>query len=269
MAKFNLSSQLLVYSAKKSVDRIQSINMDIMFGDIQVVSYDKSELSVEVYLEKPNQYPRYRVDVVQNVDTIQIELKKGNLFFDTFSLVHVCVVVSIPKSYCNRLNISGTTANLQMNDIKVSELRTKLVTGITSFELVDADSISVDSVTGNVNLKELTTNGLFINSKTGAMNVQNVHLRHPQAYNTIINVATLSGKLDMSVRDCYDKIYVNATTGGITLNLPSDYRFSSNCNSVAGKVKMHSGYNSIADVNNGRQNEVVVSAVTGSINIYQ
>lgn len=269
MRKFNLSPETLVYSATKPIEGITSINLDIVIGEIEVIPYDKPDLCVEYYFAKPQHFSRYRVGVMQNINSIDIELKKGNLFFDLFAFTSICVVVYLPKAYENRLHIVGTTANLVAKGIRVSELKTNMVTGTTDFEYVEADSMSLSCVTGSMNLKEITTNGLFINGQTGTINVQEVHLRHPQAYNTIIDVTNISGKVDMSVRDCYDKIRVNVTTGSVALRVPSDYHFSSSFKSVSGKVKTHTGYSLVAGVNNGRQNEVSVTAVTGSVNIYQ
>lgn len=267
MKTVNICQENLAFGARKSIAGIENIDMDIIMSELVVLPCDGDEVIVEMYFGNPHHLSRFKVNVVQNGNTIHIELKKARIFLVVSPVINVITRVFIPKDYQNNILVNGISLNTAIQEINANNINVSLVSGRCMLNQVKATNLQINSVSGNVQINEIYSDTVSIESKSGTVLFENMHLNHPDAMNTSLYIDSISGKVDAFVRDCLNNIRIKTISGAVSLTVPSDYQFNSHCNCISGKVKTNSGRSTMAGVNNHKQNTVDINTISGSITI--
>lgn len=170
----------------------------------------------------------------------------ASLSLDDMNVNGVSSDIKIPDIMANRLDISTTSGNVELNRAVVPTIRINSVSGDIKAADVEADTLDVSTTSGDIRF-----DGSALKS---------------------ISCNTVSGSIRLSPGETFTRLDANSTSGDITLDIPESVGFRAHHSSVSGDFSCNAPVqtqNKTA-IYNGGGAEIEFSTVSGDmrVNVY-
>ena len=229
-------------------DDISEINFNINSQDISVVNTDSELLNVSINgFSAPN---------------IQMNLSKNNnkmIFSSNVDIPdYTDIIISIPKSISDKIMLKITTRNGNIN--------------INNFSY---NSINLSSASGDICLKNSNLNYIYSSTSSGDIILDSVtsyietnlsclsgSIDGTGNFGTLTG-STSSGDISLAFIDSLQNVFLNSTSGDITLSLPSKLGYEINYSTIYGDLNS----NNDLLINGDKSNKLNVNTTSGDLNI--
>lgn len=241
MNKSIFSNENLADTRIVSIDNITSINIKTSACDIDVESYEQSELKAELYF-KDKSYSNYFLFTVENVgNAIDISLKKNNFFSIIFSKIYIKIYM--PINYSNNININVTSGNISLNSLVTNTLDSSVISGRSILNNITCKNLNTTSMSGNIELTNITSPIVNINSISGSIDCT---LNNNETFSYDISrlyISNTSGKILTKIDGFYRETSISNISGGIDVIMNEKANYTCTTKNISGKIQIEEAIN--------------------------
>ncbi len=171
-----------------------------------------------------------------DINSFIFKLSSGNVQLDNITLK-------------NDMDLTSTSGDLTIKGLKARSLTLESTSGNKKFSDVSIeDNININSTSGDTTLKDINCNELRIDSTSGVINTDGTQLNliSVESKSGDVNIDDLegsaqleatSGNIKVSVKEAKDEIYIKASSGNISLKMPSNTGFTLDSKVSSGNIK--------------------------------
>lgn len=251
------------------VANCSEINLvDYSGSNIEIKTTEDSKLKVvQTAYNKINDDEKFIID--KNEDKINIKCDTERRNFNLFNFkFNEKIYLYIPKNYDKDLIIEGSSGNAKfLSAMKLNQLKYIGHSGnVKSSENIEAKKASFEISSGNIELEKLKADEYDITSHSGNVDINSISGSG--------KINTKSGNIRISYEDIDEYSNVEASSGNIKINVPSNLSFEFNGSCHSGDI--HSNFNmnkdddgktASAKVGNGPYKKIDVKTSSGNLNI--
>ncbi len=232
-------------------DTINNLSINLFSADVQIKeSYDDSSLSVEVYCN----YNRHAPEVSVLGSTLYIEKRKNISFFSTPTGLSCTVIIYMPqKKDFDEISISLSSGDLQIERFLSAKTEIKLSASsgdITSEQGLFADTIKVNTSSGEIDLFNIDSDEFTVNSTSGDITVKKFtggtgsiqctsgDIKVDDLASEYSQFKSTSGSISVRKLDC-DYFDANNTSGGVSIELKNAPSAASSISCSSGDIELY------------------------------
>lgn len=228
---YTSAGESIVFSAAQA-DSIDSIDIDWIAGDVEVVRGDTNEISIEEtssYEITEENAMRYSLDG----STLKITAGKDYAFFNLFSFgssgLNKNLTVTIPKDKSlDALDIDAASADINIDGAaEINEVRADTASGCIGIYNVTGEKAEVNTASGNI----------VIDSKFESINTENISGQTEITANCKkLDMSSVSGEVNATVGKETASIDAESVSSNINVTLPKSIAgFTADYETVSGK----------------------------------
>lgn len=283
-----------LFQKEYDVEEIKNIQIEVPSTNVKFVEGNESKVKVTIYGHDGEEY-----NVSTNKNKLEITKQSNTYFmFAFFFFVKEEVLVEVPKTYAEEINISVSSGNVEIADLENSNIQVESHSG--NVTVGNSNKVNLKTTSGNIKSGN-TVEGEFIatsgnikteNMKIGkcetksgnieAGDIENAELKATsgsiKAGNTNrITAKTSSGSIRINGINEYCDI--SATSGGIKIekcNLTENSSISAKSggvhigetNDIFVNAKANSGSIKVKNTNRKADIELNIETTSGSIKVY-
>lgn len=179
--------------------------------DWEIETYSGRELLVRL----ENQNRRVQLQSVEQRSELEIKIEEERFHFLSFSFTRepTKVIVQIPESYQDRVNIKTVSGDLNMSgEQDLTELDVRTVSGDVEVGPVIAPDVRVATTSGDIAINGLDGAATTLNSTSGDIEVSRLH--------GAINAKTVSGDITVDYIAENQAADLKTTSGDVEVWLP-------------------------------------------------
>ena len=228
-------------------DEFNKINIDIDTADLEFIA---SEAGTKVECVE-TEHIKHTVSVVDQTLTITSSNDKHWYFFSLFN-VKITVKVYMPSGMYESLNILTDTGDVTIpSDFSFKNANIKCTTGDVDFKSNVEEALNVKVSTGKIRISSLTTNDLEARASTGKVFLTDLAVANSIKVNTTTGDTNLNNVTAKNINleaDTGDMLLTNVSTEAIELRTTTGKHILTNVvatgdfkvNASTGKVKFDS-----------------------------
>ncbi|WP_234122743.1 DUF4097 family beta strand repeat-containing protein [Clostridium hydrogenum] len=225
-----------------ALDGYNKINIDLSSDNVEIETTDSPKLKVvQTAYNKLKDEDKFTVE--KNGDEINIKRKVQEFrsFFSFDFRINEKVYIYLPRSYDKNLSINCSSGNVNfMSDIKLNELDCDESSGnIKSEHEIQADKVSFTASSGNEEFEKLKSDSYNVNASSGNIEINSL--------SGAGKVEARSGNIQIKYEDIKDEADVEASSGNVSLTVPSDLSFEFNGQCSSGDINSNFNMNKDED----------------------
>ncbi len=203
------------------IEEIKSIGIEAYSSNVKVVEgNDNNKIKLTIYGHDGEEY---------NVSTDQNKLeitKQSNTYFmfAFFCFTKQEVLIELPKTYNGELNINLSSGNVEITDLKNSNIQVESHSG--NVTVGDSNKVNLKTTSGNIKSGN-TVEGEFIatsgNIKTGSMKIGKCETKSGNIEVGDIENAELKATSGTIKAEKTNRITANTSSGSIRINNINEY----------------------------------------------
>lgn len=202
-------------------EEIADIEISWLAGSVRVVRGTEPEI---MFSENYSGSEKHRMQYKVDSGTLYIDMCAGAAVWD---LPGKDLTLYLPEKKLDSLLIDVTSAQVYINDVIAQTLSVDSLSGKVTLSGVEAELLDVEASSGAVTAEALHAQEVQINTISGAVRAEGTF--------ETAEVDTTSGAVQMSSSVLPEQIYVDTTSGKVTLILPEDSRFGYSFDTVSGE----------------------------------
>lgn len=217
-----------VGGSEYSFDDISAINLDWIFGSVEIYAAENESIKVyETCAKELSETCQMRHYVNNGLLDIKFVAPKTNLIkFNLNKTLHV--VLPLGKTF-DSMKINIVSSELSVKDLKINNININTVSGSGNFTGIESKIFDVNTVSGNINLSLCKIGGLTLNSVSGKVVSSECEF-------TALNLHSTSGNFDLQSITMLSLADIDTTSGKIKLILPENNGFRLNYKTVSGNL---------------------------------
>lgn len=251
------------------VENCSEINLlDYSGSNIEIQTTEDSKFKVvQTAYNKINDSEKFTID--RSGDKINIKCDTERRNFNLFNFrFNEKIYLYMPKSYEKDLSIKGSSGNTKfLSAIKLNQLKYTGHSGnIKSSDSIEAKEASFELSSGNIEIEKLKVNEYNIASHSGNVDINSISGSG--------KISARSGNIRISYEDIDEYSNVEASSGNVKLNVPSNLSFEFNGSCHSGNIhsnfnmnKDNDGKTASAKVGNEPYKKINVKTSSGDISI--
>jgi len=210
---------------------ITSIYMDLETRNIQIISSDESQITIDYYEKEGDTW-----DITLNQGVLSIEHEEEKGIFNWFNLGFIeqdvkTIIIMIPYTYQFDMDVETNTGDVSVKnfdqDNHLGEVLIESNTGDVSMDTVFANHVEMETDTGSIKVKHATMQSLDMETDTGDIIIddvvveKNIEAESSTGSTSVNNVTAQSISVvmhtgDIDVEDVtIDQIDLKTNTGDI------------------------------------------------------
>ncbi len=273
---------------KQAIDGINQININAVSANVNFIFVEDNEITVKYYGNIKCFLCHIDYELESTKLNNQIDFSASNKRFGIFLHNNIYIDVYLPQTYENNLNV-----NVVSSDIKIDEE-------------MNLDYLNIDTVSGDIDVKNLSLNKARFNTTSGEMilshlNVEqdtylytisgdvelktitssNIHFNsvsgeiYGEDINGNVSGSSISGDITIYENSPEFNINLSSTSGEIIIDLDEESKFNFTIQTISGHISIEKEYtvSSAPSKNNitGRigesTNNIQINTVSGNIKI--
>lgn len=255
---------------------------------------------------KDNKYSKnFTLSAERNGNSIDIEVREENSIHILSVPNYIKLDVYIPSSFANKLNVTTSSGNIDVQDFKFSEEILHATSGNINAKSLNADNLEIKTTSGNISVDTVKSAKAAINSNSGDLKISQIDSKSTDMGNTSgkitvnnfvssiinatstsgninlenikvdesINIESISGEISSDFSDFKGKAFISATSGRLNINFSDNADIAIDAHSNSGSIRSnlpikgeHMEHSLKGTINEGK-NPVVLKTTSGSINI--
>jgi lia operon protein LiaG len=274
------ASQKPVFSSEKSnlniddvktanIDGIKEIKITVSSTGINVIPTSDSEFKAHLNgnVMSTSPYTKPDLECYASGSTLYVNVKNNTkVTFGVFTS-SLKLVIYIPSSYTNELQLSSSSGSMQVKDLKLNSLQCSASSGSTTIENVTADNFNYSSSSGSLTANGLTTKNSKLSSSSGSKRIS--------GFTGNLNSTSSSGTTRVEYSSFDNDITISASSGSVEVNLPETAAFYLDASASSGSIRSDfpvtvtgsSVKHQLKGVVGNDKNKVKISTSSGSIRI--
>lgn len=267
---FSSQSKEIDESASLDLSGVDTINVECVSGNINIAPGEPgAKLTGSILTSSPKES---YLSVEKNGSTLTVKFDTDIIFPQTIS-ADVTLSVGLPADVMSNLNVSGASANTDLNGLSLKDVEIDSASGAIHLSGCKGDSLKIDVASGSINVTSADFAGVSascisgnveIEDVTGAVTVSSTSgtIRVTDALGEV-SVNNISGTVFVAQNQQELKaIHVGVTSGGVEVKLNPDAAFDLNVNSTSGGF--HTDYD--VTVSGSLAKKIVGEKVSGEVN---
>ncbi len=249
-------------------EEINKIYIDITSTDINIISSTDEEIKVRFSGEVSTNRNRDIPSLVayKSGDELRIEIIQPKTIFIGISIWRTKLDVYIPEDSIEVLNMDTTSSDIDIDNLKVSDIDLKSVSGDFKGESIYAENIKFNTTSGDITINDYSGD-INIHAVSGDLALEG------GSQNENIEVVTTSGDMYIEQEDPSD-MNISTISGDVGISLSEDAGFHLKVDTVSGDIEnkfpikiTSSGRRSLEGTvgNNGK--EIIISTTSGDVDI--
>ena len=200
------------------------IDISAVAADININQSTGEKLEAHLYGDYSSTRGEIELTVVNTGNTARIYVKypknggvnKTNLVLD----------ITIPADYDQALSVDGVSSDIvfECEDMSFESIKINNVSGLTNLNTPHANSLSVDTVSGNVRV-HFPAGSVYVNGVSAKVNLTGI--------SDSVRVDTVSGDVTLTIVNVED-LNIDTVSGDATLTIEKDNEFYIVYDSVSG-----------------------------------
>ena len=170
------------------------------------------------------------------LDDFSLKLSSGNVHLDNMTANKNMKLASgsgdiiVNGLKANSLNIQSSSGNKKLSDVEIKEnFNINSGSGKTILSDVSCHKLGIDSISGEIDIEGLKLDRISIKTVSGNVNVRNLE--------GDAQIESSSGKVSVSVKEAEDEIYIKASSGDVELRMPSNTGFTLDGRTSSGNIR--------------------------------
>lgn len=194
------------------LEEVRNIQIDWAAGNIEIIAGDVDSIQVT---ESGSFSEQEAMAYKQAGETLYIRFKKETVTFDTFSVAHKDLTVTVPRDWvCQKLTLDVASANITVDTLTASYVNLNTASSDSVFKACHITDLDVNTASGSVEYQGIL-NTLDCDAASGRFT--GVFDNTPSA----INMDSASGDLDITLpRDSGFRVEMDALSGRFTTDFP-------------------------------------------------
>lgn len=231
----------IIYEESYNIENIDNIKINTISSDIKFKSSTDNKLKIIVYGNENNEF---KISLENNILDINYDIK--NNFCIGICYQEDFIVVHIPDTYNNKINISTTSGDITEINLTNANLDIKTTSGDTKINNIN--KLDIISTSGDINIENVNT----INAKTtsGDININNITNK--------LNIEANSGDIEINSLSLKANSNIKSTSGDVEIE---------KTNSIYIEAKTTSGEIKINNNNRKADYELIIKTTSGDIEV--
>jgi len=197
-----------VYSA--GTDGVKSLNVDWIAGDVTIKPHDSNDIKITEFAQRELRDDE-RLVFDTSGDTLTIKYRKpGNVI----NMPQKKLEVLIPRQLSENLNalaVDSASGKQYISDIKADNLKTDSISGSIELTNITAGSLGINSASGSVRIASVQTSDLKVDNISGSVKISDSAAGK-------LNCDSASGSIE--VNGDFEDVKLQTISGRITLRNP-------------------------------------------------
>ncbi|MCR3921557.1 MAG: DUF4097 domain-containing protein [Firmicutes bacterium] len=224
---------------------IKEIEINTISTDVNIIPVDDSVVKVHLYGEVTK-------DILpdefahQNGSRLKIEVRPRT-GLNINARIRLTLDIYTPKTYAESIRVDTVSGELDIAELTLKQLEFNSVSGDIESDAVEAEQLVIKTTSGNMNIDD---------------------------FSGMISANSVSGDLTVEYREYAHDIEFNTTSGRTELSLPATAQFEVRLQSVSGKVNSEfpitinsSSSRDFAGIVGSNEHSIDVRSVSGGIDI--
>ncbi|MCL1830709.1 MAG: DUF4097 domain-containing protein [Oscillospiraceae bacterium] len=205
---------------------IDSIYVDWVSGRVTIEEYDGQE--IRFYEENNSNDPDLAMRFAVSNGSLRIKFSRsGNINLGLFNLIKN-VVVQVPKDYSlSILNLNAVSSPVNVTNLNSKKLSIETTSGAVTVYNVNAERINVNTVSGQIDLNRVKADSIDIGSVSGRQYLKGECVS--------LTSNTVSGAVSVVCETMLSNARFDSVSGQIELYLPENKGFTANWDTVSGR----------------------------------
>lgn len=188
-------------------EKTQVIEIRTSFSDIQVLSTDEATMRVEGYGDEKSAVSNVvSLNATEQTDasnTLVISIRSEEY------LKRGTIVVYIPRSYKNSVNVSSTSGDILVRDVEVKAITSKNTSGEVELHNSTVDNLNVKTISGDINLENTKSLISSFSTTSGDIDI-NGEIGDGK-------IGTTSGEIDFVPTVLSNNVSIDSTSGEVSV----------------------------------------------------
>ncbi|MBE4908349.1 DUF4097 family beta strand repeat protein [Bacillus luteolus] len=219
-----------VYEEKTvKASSVETITVKLSSTDLQLEPISGDEIIVELSGSVSKKIKdQYELIVVEKGDRLEVSLDKLDvMFYVGVTRVDLDLTVKLPEKIYQSILIEASSADVEMKDLQLGEVRTNVSSGDVTFENITTEELVLETSSGDIKLMNSKADLFNLATSSGDVIIEDL--------TGDIRVNTTSGRISLENEEVSGNMDFTATSGDV------DVRFKSKPNAISLDFKGSSG----------------------------
>jgi DUF4097 and DUF4098 domain-containing protein YvlB len=228
MSRKNLIRKNVNEEKLEDIKGIKTIDVETPFVDVNIIPEEREDIKIHYngYLEA-TYIPELKTK--KSGDILYIMAKGDNLNSSRVYSTDLKLNIYIPIAFKDNIEIVTSSGDINVSKLKLSNLKLAASSGDIGIHDLSVDNLSIETSSGEQIVKNVKSKNSNFLASSGDIEI----------YSFIgdTNVTTSSGEINMDYEKFNNSIDAAASSGDITIKLPSNSEFNLNANTSSGEIE--------------------------------
>lgn len=235
------------------VSGISDLSADLIVADLTLSGNGNNTIN---YKYEDDNASTFNISKRNSLIYIKEEKKS---FFGPISGKNKFFYVSLENSL-NSFDFSMTTSDLIVENISVEKISGKITTGDLKISSLISDNSDIKTTTGSIEVYKSDFENLRLETTTGRISTEQINTEY-------LYLRSTTGRIYANLSNTPEEIYIKATTGSITLELPDINLYSIECTATTGRIEVGNYSVKKHFYKDGGKYKLKIETTTGNIKI--
>lgn len=178
---------------------VEKININVVSADVNIIKYEGTEIRIHfhgtIYRSNNVEIPRLLVETNRNVLNITVERIKKRFGWFTYFNENTKLDIYVPEDYNEDFDIDVVSSDVSITNQDIDKLKVKTVSGIIELKNTTYNGINADCVSGDI----------YINGEISDSDLD-----------------TVSGDINLTVSKLKDDVKMNTISGDVNLSIDKE-----------------------------------------------
>lgn len=268
------------YLTNQDLNEIENLSIDFNGYNVYFETYEGNTLDLYLYdnfNRRSNSRNVTSSNTVESPFSISREGNKLTVKPNTNLLTelasHYEFMIKIPYSYSKTLNINSSSGEMNLDNLKLSNINLKAINSTINLNSVSCESANISLTNGNIHGDSFSSKNLVASTVNGNL--------YFSPLSGEVKLTTVNGNIHSTITSYLTNLDINTTSGYVNLNIPDEGDFSFNYSTMNGEFlsELNNPNGSYLDIptkvqgstefstGNGT-NKINVKTVSGNFKIY-
>lgn len=231
-------------------DEVEHIRIKTIDSRVSVVPVVDKKISIDFYGRRSTNLSGFQPELITGLNngvlTIEISHPR-TINIGLINLENLYLDVYVPDNFSGRISVETVSGNFDIRRLALEELRHKSISGNIEADNLYAKNINIEMTSGNTNLRDVKGN---------------------------IAISSISGQVEIILNWLEDDINIKTVSGKTDIFLPAESEFDFNLSSISGNIsnefaaliKYSDSKRLEGSAGNGAS-EIIVNTISGNINL--
>ncbi len=238
--------EIVDIKSEMEVSEVNSLILDISFGDISIVEVDEKTISIHYFSI---------IETSEMSKEPELDFDEGKEFsFEAdwagfTGKANAVLLVSIPKEYKGSIKITSISGDIKLGNFKLEELNIDSISGDILSEEIEAEVVNIESVSGEIFFDKIISEDIQIES--------------------------IAGNISFTIDDHIGDISVSNVSGDVLLNIKGVINTDFDIDTTSGEIRCEYNFDDIQikdeDILKGKvgkgQYDLMIESIAGDIEI--